>query len=59
MVCAIYETASADLELRVGYAADRTLRADRLADTDSARARAQQWLGAFRAAGFVGSIAES
>ena len=57
MVCAIYETPGAGFELRMGYT-DRTLRVDRLADPESARARAEQWLNVFRAAGAVGSINE-
>jgi hypothetical protein len=57
-VCAIYETPGADFELRVGYASDRALRTDRLADAETARARARQWLSAFRAAGLLASITE-
>jgi hypothetical protein len=59
VVCAIYETASAICELRVSYAADQALRTESLANAESARIRAQQWLRTFRAAGFVGSINES
>jgi hypothetical protein len=59
VVCAIYETASAICELRVNYAADQTLRTERLADAESARIRAQQWLATFRDAGSVSSITES
>ena len=56
VVCAIYETPSAGLELRVGYAPDRPLRSERLGDLEAARERASQWLGAFRTAGLVDSI---
>jgi hypothetical protein len=59
VVCAIYETASAICELRVGYATDQTLCTERLTDAESARIRAEQWLCTFRAAGFVSSITES
>jgi hypothetical protein len=41
-----------------GYASDRALRTDRLADAETARARARQWLSAFRAAGLLASITE-
>jgi hypothetical protein len=58
VVCAIYETATADFELRVGYAADRPFHIHRLADAESARARARQWLSVLRAAGCVGSITD-
>ena len=58
VVCAIYEISGAGFELRVGYT-DRTFRAERLADCESARARAAQWLTVFRAAGVVGAIDES
>jgi hypothetical protein len=59
VVCAIYETPTAMWELRLSYAADQTLRTELLADAESARVRAQQWLSTFHAAGFVGSISES
>lgn len=57
VVCAIYETPSAGLEVRVGYALpDRPVRSERLRDLESARVRASQWLDAFRAAGFIDSL---
>jgi hypothetical protein len=58
VVCAIYATERGDFELRVGYAADRAFRTHRLADAQSARARAGQWLDLLRAAGSVGAITD-
>jgi len=59
VVCAIYETASTGLELRVGYGFDHILRSERLADAASARARAEQWLNAFRIVGRINFARES
>lgn len=59
VVCAIYETASAGLELPVGYGSDHTIRSERLADAASARARAEQWLKAFRIVGQIHFARES
>jgi len=59
VVCAIYETASTGLELRVGYGSEHTLRSERLADAASARARAAQWLNAFRIVGRINFPQES
>ena len=58
VVCAIYETETGDLELHLGYAADRAFRIHRLADAESARARAGQWLSVLRVAGSLGSITD-
>ena len=54
VVCAIYEHEDVGVELRVGYATDRTVRSERIADPGSARVRAEEWLDAFRAAGSIG-----
>jgi hypothetical protein len=59
VVCAIYKTTDANVELRVSYAADQALRSERLADAESARMRARQWLSTVRATGSVNSISES
>ena len=58
VICAIYETAGADFELRMGYI-DQTLRADLLPNPESARARAEQWLEVLRDAGAVVAITAS
>jgi len=58
VVCAINETENGDFELHVGYAADRAFRTQRLADAQSARAHAGQWLDLLRAAGSVGAITD-
>lgn len=57
--CAIYESTDAGVELRIGYASDRILHTERLADVAAARARAEHWLCALRAAGNSGSIRAS
>jgi hypothetical protein len=58
VVCAIYATEIGDFELRVGYAADQAFRSQRLADAQTARTRAGQWLNVLRAAGSVGAITD-
>ena len=58
VVCAIYETETGDFELHVGYVDEQAFRIHRLADAESARARAGQWLSVLRAAGSVLSIAD-
>jgi hypothetical protein len=56
VVCAIYETETGDFELRVGYGGDQAFRIHRVADAQSARARAGQWLNVLRAAGSVSAM---
>ena len=58
VVCAIYATESGDFELRVGYAADQAFRTRHVADAQSARLHAGQWLDLLRAAGSVGAITD-
>jgi hypothetical protein len=52
IVCAIYECADRRVELRLAEA-DRVLRSECLADARLARARAEEWLTAIRAAGCI------
>jgi len=59
MICAIYQTTTSSLELRIGYPADHVLRSEAVADRESARKLAADWLGSARAAGsFAGLIQE-
>jgi hypothetical protein len=59
MICAIYQTTTSSLELRIGYPADDVLRSEAVADRESARKLAADWLGSARAAGsFAGLIQE-
>jgi hypothetical protein len=56
VVCVIYETSSPEVELRVEHGSDQTIRAERLADWESARARADRLLATLRQSGFLESI---
>jgi len=50
LTCAIFSASTDGVELRVGYVVDVPLHSQMMRDIDSARALAQQWLDAVRAA---------
>ena len=51
LTCSIFSASTAGVELRVGYFVDSPLRSQIVADIESARALAQDWLDAMRAGG--------
>jgi hypothetical protein len=51
LACSIFSVYTAGVELRVGYSGDPPLHSQIVADIESARALAQDWLAAMRAGG--------
>lgn len=51
LTCSIVDAPTSGLELRVGYSADAPLHSRMVADIQSARALAQNWLDSLRAKG--------
>ena len=53
LACSIFAVGTTGVELRVGYAGEPPLRLQMVADIDSARVLAKQWLDAVRVANAV------
>ena len=58
LTCSIFSASTAGVELRVGYFGDSPLRSQIVADIESARALAQDWLDAVRAGAFTSRLGQ-